>query len=310
MSNTALYQTCTLCPRACGADRTQGQRGVCGASDVLRLGRADLHWWEEPCLVGNQGSGAVFFAYCSLQCVYCQNQSLVQGAGVEVTPQRFADILLRLQNVQHAANINLVTPTHYVPTIASVVRSLRSTGALHIPVVYNTSSYETVSTVRLMDGLVDIYLADFKYQDSEVARAFSRARDYPVQALQAIDEMVRQVPSWLEDDQGLLKKGVIVRHLVLPGQIEGSLKALKMLFERYGNRVRLSIMSQFTPLMGESSSGNTGTLSRYGLNRVVSTDEYEYVLDYADYLGFEDYFWQEGASAEESFIPVFDGTGC
>lgn len=311
--------------------------------------------------MGEQGSGAIFFAYCPLQCVYCQNRALVQGAGVEVSPQRLAEICLELQNNQHAANINLVTPTHYVPTLAEVIRPLRETGALHIPVVYNTSSYDEVSTLGLMDGIVDIYLADYKYAVDTTAQQLSRASHYSHKALLALDEMFRQVPEWIENDQGLLKRGVIVRHLVLPGRIEESLRALDVLHDKYGNKIRLSIMSQYTPLASVNPSafvtqeapvaqetfvaqganrsaaplshaasspgasldkvacGKLGEwephqsvcdLARYGLQGTVSPEEYEQVLDYADSLGFEDYFWQEGETATESFIPAFDGTGC
>lgn len=295
------YSACALCPRACGVNRIAGKRGVCGASAQVCVGRAALHWWEEPCLVGDQGSGAVFFSHCPLQCVYCQNKELVAGSGIPVTEQQLAEVFLRLQNEEHAANINLVTPTHYTPTIAEVLRPLRASGRLNIPVVYNTSSYDGLQALQLMDGVVDIYLADYKYAGADDARALSHAPEYPETALAAIDEMVRQVPDWEEDEEGLLKRGVIVRHLVLPGRIEESLKALQALHERYGNNVRLSIMSQYTPL----AEG----LEKYGLDGRVTDEKYDLVLDYADYLGIEDYFWQQGDAAQESFVPAFDGTG-
>ncbi len=282
-------------------NRAQGKRGVCGASNVVRLGRVALHWWEEPCLVGDQGSGAVFFSHCPLQCVYCQNQELVAGSGIEVTDKQFAAAVLRLQDEKHAANINLVTPTHYAPTIARVLRPLRTSGILRIPVVYNTSSYDSLEALRLMDGVVDVYLADFKYASALQAAQLSHAPDYPEVALRAIDEMVRQVPGWQESKDGLLQRGVIVRHLVLPGRIDESKRALEILSQRYGGKVRLSIMSQYTPL----ASG----LERYGLQGRVTAEEYEEVLDYADDLGFEDYFWQQGDAAQESFVPAFNGEG-
>lgn len=307
-----------MCPRACGVNRAIGELGVCKAPAELRIGRAALHWWEEPCLVGEQGSGAVFFSYCPLGCVYCQNEDLVVGAGIEVGFEQFKQTLLRLQNEEHAANINLVTPSHYVPTIAEALRQLRKVSAeefpesnvvdggssgdrLVIPVVYNTSSYDSVESLRQLKGLVDIYLADFKYVSPEVARKLSHAANYPEVALVALDEMVAQVGFWSENAQGLLEKGIIVRHLVLPGHIEESFQVLRVLHERYGNKIRLSIMNQYTPLRGD--------LVRYGLSGKVSNEEYESVLDYADYLGIEDYFWQEGGAATESFIPTFDGTG-
>ena len=307
-----------MCPRACGVNRAIGELGVCKAPAELHIGRAALHWWEEPCLVGEQGSGAVFFSYCPLGCVYCQNEDLVAGAGIEVGFEQLKQTLLRLQNEEHAANINLVTPSHYVPTIAEALRQLRKVSAeefsesnvvnggssgdrLVIPVVYNTSSYDSVESLRQLKGLVDIYLADFKYISPEVARKLSHAANYPEVALVALDEMVAQVGFWSENAQGLLEKGIIVRHLVLPGHIEESFQVLRVLHERYGNKIRLSIMNQYTPLRGD--------LVRYGLSGKVSNEEYESVLDYADCLGIEDYFWQEGGAATESFIPTFDGTG-
>lgn len=307
-----------MCPRACGVNRAIGGLGVCKAPAELHIGRAALHWWEEPCLVGEQGSGAVFFSYCPLGCVYCQNEDLVAGAGIEVGFEQFKQTLLRLQNEEHAANINLVTPSHYVPTIAEALRQLREVSVeefpesnavnggssgdrLVIPVVYNTSSYDSVESLRQLKGLIDIYLADFKYVSPEVARKLSHAANYPEVALAALDEMVAQVGFWSENAQGLLERGVIVRHLVLPSHIEESFQALRVLHERYGNKIRLSIMNQYTPLRGD--------LVRYGLSGRVSNEEYESVLDYADYLGIEDYFWQEGGAATESFIPTFDGTG-
>lgn len=307
-----------MCPRACGVNRAIGELGVCKAPAELHIGRAALHWWEEPCLVGEQGSGAVFFSYCPLGCVYCQNEDLVAGAGIEVGFEQFKQTLLRLQNEEHAANINLVTPSHYVPTIAEALRQLREVSVeefpesnavnggssgdrLVIPVVYNTSSYDSVESLRQLKGLIDIYLADFKYVSPEVARKLSHAANYLEVALAALDEMVAQVGFWSENAHGLLEKGIIVRHLVLPGHIEESFQVLRVLHERYGNKIRLSIMNQYTPLRGD--------LVRYGLSGKVSNEEYESVLDYADYLGIKDYFWQEGGAATESFIPTFDGTG-
>ena len=307
-----------MCPRACGVNRAIGELGICKAPAELHIGRAALHWWEEPCLVGEQGSGAVFFSYCPLGCVYCQNEGLVAGAGIEVGFEQFKQTLLRLQNEEHAANINLVTPSHYVPTIAEALRQLRKVSVeefpegsvvnggssgdrLVIPVVYNTSSYDSVESLRQLKGLIDIYLADFKYISPEVARKLSHAANYPEVALAALDEMVAQVGFWSENAHGLLEKGIIVRHVVLPGLIDDSLQGLRVLHERYGNKIRLSIMNQYTPLRGD--------LVRYGLSGKVSNEEYESVLDYADYLGIKDYFWQEGGAATESFIPTFDGTG-
>lgn len=291
-----------LCPRACNIDRTR-RMGVCGASDTLKIGRAALHWWEEPCLVGDRGSGAIFFAHCALGCVYCQNKRLAEGEGIEVDPQRLAGIMLELQNEQHAANINLVTASHYAPTVAAVLLALRQSGQLRIPVVWNTSGYECIETLMLLDGLVDVYLVDLKYANARTSERLSRARDYPEVALAAIERMILQVGEPYFDEAGYLQKGVIVRHLVLPGYVDDSLAALKILYERFGAHVMLSIMNQFT-IVDDAFDGEA-----YGLGRAVSDEDYERVLDFADELGIEDYFWQEGGAASESFVPAFDGTG-
>ncbi len=309
------YQHCNLCPRSCGVNRSCGEVGVCGATDRLVLGRAALHWWEEPCLVGDQGSGAVFFAHCPLKCIYCQNYDLAHGAGIEITQERLCDIFLELQNEQHAANINLVTPTHYLPHIARALATLHHNAALSvanapdaktltIPVVYNTSGFESASALVLVDGLVDIYLSDFKYAFAHSARELSRVPEYPKIALSAIEEMCKQVGKPTFDKKtGLMTKGVIVRHLVLPGHIEESFEVLRLLQERFGSNIVLSIMGQYTPLRANDD------LERYCLDSVVTPEQYEEVLTYADSLGIENYFWQEGGSCEESFIPAFDGTG-
>lgn len=297
------YSSCHLCPRNCGVDRLHGETGVCGATATLTLGRAALHWWEEPCLVGEQGSGAVFFSFCSLHCIYCQNHDLSYGEGVQISSQRLAEIFLELQNVQHAANINLVTPGHYIPSIVQALVQAKNQG-LCIPIVYNTSGYESVESLKLLDGLIDIYLSDFKYVSPELSQLLSSARDYPKRAYEALKEMDRQIQGSFDfDDQGLLKHGIIVRHLVLPHHVEESKRVIKHVHERFGNRVRFSIMNQFTPL------AKSGDLSAYGLNEVLSESEYEEVLCFADDLGVEDYFWQEIGTCKESFIPFFDGTG-
>lgn len=293
---------CNLCPRGCAVDRNTAT-GVCGASNTLRIGRAALHWWEEPPLVGDQGSGAIFFSYCPLHCVYCQNKELALGSGVEVSPEEFREIVLRLQNEEHAANINLVTPTHYANLIAPILRDLKESHALTIPVVYNTSGYESAASLAAMDGIVDVYLTDYKYAHADVAQTLSSAANYPRVALEALDTMYAQVgkPSFTEE--GLLTKGVIVRHLVLPGYLDNSYAALDALKSFADGRVLFSIMNQFTSLLTDDE------LASYGLASHVSDADYEALLDYADELGFGEYFWQEGGACEESFIPSFDGTG-
>ncbi|MGN0302060.1 MAG: radical SAM protein [Anaerotardibacter sp.] len=303
------YASCSLCPHQCGVDRTSQKRGVCGAFDTLKLGRAALHMWEEPCLVGEQGSGAVFFSFCPLHCVYCQNKPLASGEGVEISLDQLEAIFLRLQNEEHAANINLVTPTHYLPHIIAVLKKIKGK-ELTIPVVYNTSGYESVEALAQLRGLVDIYLTDYKYARSELSKKLSHAPHYEQAALDALEEMLAQTKVdassssiELDPETGLMKRGVIVRHLVLPGNLENSFQVLNALYQRFGTKLTLSIMNQFTPL------DCCGDLGAYGLSGSVSEEEYNQVLDYADYLGFEDYFWQDGPACEESFIPAFDGTG-
>lgn len=287
----------------CGVDRSE-RVGACGATDTLKIGRAALHWWEEPCLVGERGSGAIFFSHCALGCVYCQNKSLAEGAGIEVPSERLVEIMLELQDDQHAANINLVTASHYAPTVAEALKvSKEREHGLDIPVVWNTSGYESPETLALLDGLVDIYLVDFKYARAATAQRLSKANDYPEVALKSIRTMVDQVGEPFFDDGGYLQKGVIVRHLVLPGYVDDSFEALNVLHDRFGGQVLLSIMNQFT-IVDDSFD-----YAAYGLERAVSDKDYERVLDHADALGIEDYFWQEGGAASESFVPAFDGTG-
>lgn len=299
----ASYEHCSLCPRACGVDRAW-QAGVCGASDKLRVGRAALHWWEEPCLVGERGSGAIFFSHCALGCVYCQNKQLAGGEGVEISSERLGEIMLQLQDEQRAANINLVTASHYGPTVAAVLRDLRTGSAekLHVPVVWNTSGYESTGMLELLEGLVDVYLVDLKYARSATAACLSRAKDYPQIALAAIEQMIDQVGEPCFDDGGYLTQGVIVRHLVLPGYVDESLEVLSLIHEHFGRRVLVSIMDQFT-IVDDSLDYRS-----YGLERTLVREDYERVLDHADELGME-YFWQEGGAASESFVPAFDGTG-
>ena len=293
-------QECTLCPRACGVDRLMGQAGYCKEDARIVLARAALHMWEEPCISGAEGSGAVFFSGCSVGCVFCQNAGIAAGKrGKEVTPERLKDIFLELQE-QHANNINLVTPTHYVPQIIWAVQKARGEG-LRIPIVYNTSGYETVETIRQLRGIVDIYLPDMKYYSDVLAKKYSNAKDYFRIASEALREMVRQVPEAVFNDRGMMQKGVIVRHLVLPGQKEDSKKIIRYLYEQYGDGIYISIMNQYTPMEG---------LTGYPeLMRKTTTYEYRQVLDYALALGVTKGFMQEGTTASESFIPEFDETG-
>ena len=305
-ADTLTISPCNLCPRLCGARRSEGKRGICGADDGIVLARAALHFWEEPVLSGERGSGALFFAHCSLACVYCQNAPLSHGqAGMRVSEQRLSDICLELQN-QGALNINCVTPTHYTLQIIAAICTARENG-LDIPVVWNTSGYERAEAVRALDGTADIFLDDFKYADADLAARYSHASDYPDVALSALDAMLEQTGTPVYDQvdgQARMVRGVIVRHLLLPGALEASKQALHLLFSRYGNDVRYSIMNQYTPV----SFGDN--MTRFPeLAQCVSNEEYEELLDCADSLGIDDYFWQEGPAAVESFIPAWDNTG-
>ena len=307
---------CVLCPRACGTDRTRGGRGVCGAGAAPVVARAALHQWEEPPISGNSGSGTIFFSHCPLRCVYCQNQVIACGdAGVPVSVDRIADMCLDLQS-QGALNINFVTPTHYAPHARAAVRLARSRG-LALPIVWNTSGYETVQAVRDNAGTVDVYLTDFKYADAQLALRYSGAKNYTQVALAALDEMVAQVgrPQADEvDGAPRMTHGVVVRHLMLPGALEDSKRVVRTVWERYGNDVLLSLMNQYTPvLMQAAQAGDAWAQAQLErcpeLAGRVPDAEYEELLDFADSLGIEDYFWQAGGAAEESFIPPFDLTG-
>lgn len=292
---------CTLCPRQCGTNRTAGQTGYCGMSADLIVSRAALHMWEEPCISGTVGSGTVFFAGCNLKCVFCQNHSIAMGSYGKTIPfSRLADIFLELQE-KGAANINLVTPTHYIPQIREALLLAKEQG-LTLPIVYNTGSYENIASLHFLEGLIDIYLPDLKYCSSELSFRYSHAADYFKKASLAIKEMYRQVGAPVfEQETGMMKKGVIVRHLVLPGQTGDSKKVLRHLHETYGDNIYISIMNQYTPLPHVSHFPE--------LNRKVTDLEYDKVVNFALKLGIVNAFVQEGETAEESFIPAFDMEG-
>lgn len=294
---------CDLCPRKCLTDRAKGEKGICGQTDKLKVARAALHFWEEPCISGEAGSGAVFFSGCPLHCVFCQNENIANGTvGKEISVERLAEIFLELQE-KGANNINLVTPGHFVPQITKALDLAKQEG-LKLPIVYNTSSYETVETIKRLEGYVDIYLPDFKYMSSALSRKYSHAPDYAKVAKEAIAEMVRQTKEaqFVDgDEDNLILKGTIVRHLMLPGCMEDSKRILKYLHETYGNTIYISIMNQFTPL---------SNLEKYPeLNRKITAEEYDALVDYAINIGIENGFIQEGDTAEESFIPAFDCEG-
>lgn len=317
MEHTMNLQDCTLCPRNCHADRTHGQTGYCGQTDQITAARASLHMWEEPCISGQTGSGTVFFSGCSMGCVFCQNYNISKGeTGKIISSHRLAEIFLELQG-KNACNINLVTPTHFVPQIIDALHLAKQQG-LTLPIVYNTSSYEKVETLKMLDGLIDIYLPDLKYYSSALSSRYSHANDYFSYAAPAIKEMVRQTgtPVFVEqniisenksdDDYSgpLMKKGVIVRHLALPGCMEDSKAVLRYLYDTYKNDIYVSIMNQYTPI------GPFLDTNLYPeLNRTVTETEYDELVDYAISLGIENGFIQDGETCLESFIPPFDYSG-
>lgn len=294
-----MNRRCSLCPRQCLADREQ-TTGYCGVKNTLRVARAALHFWEEPCISGEEGSGAVFFTGCNLRCVFCQNYHIARAEqGKEISGERLSEIFLELQE-QKANNINLVTATHYVPQVIEALEEAKKQG-LKIPVVYNCGGYESVETLRLLEGLVDIYLPDFKYMDPARAKKYSHAEDYPAVARAALAEMVRQQPKAEFDHRGIMKKGIIVRHLMLPGGIKDSKAVVQYLYETYGDQIYLSLMNQYTPLPQVADYPE--------LTRKLKKFEYDRLVDYAISLGVTNGFIQEGETAEESFIPAFTNEG-
>lgn len=314
---------CNLCPRHCKVERKYGDRGFCGMTDEVTVARVAPHYWEEPCISGEAGSGTVFFSGCNLRCVYCQNHKIAAGRTGKVMSIR--DLLAAFLSLQEMGchNINLVTPSHYIPQIREALCQAKLT----VPVVYNTSSYECVQSLRQLEGFVDIYLADLKYLDAGLAKRYSHAADYPETAKAAIAEMVRQVggityvceaseqeqghrkPGMESDskiirnateypDGALMKRGVIVRHLLLPGQVEEAKRVLRYLYETYGDTIAVSILNQYTPLPHVEAYPE--------LNRPVTEEEYEEVVEYALELGINHGFLQDGQAVGESFIPEFE----
>ena len=290
-----LFNKCEICPRKCGVNRNNNELGYCRAPSKMKIGGFHLHMWEEPVLTGEKGSGTIFFSYCNLGCVYCQNHEIsFNNVGEEITIDRFKDICLELQDMG-ASNINLVTPTHYIPLIREGLILAKKEG-LVIPIVYNTSSYENVEILKLLEGLIDIYLPDFKYYDNELGK-YSNVSNYFEIAILAIEEMYRQVGKPIYEND-ILKRGMLVRHLVLPHHIEDSKRIIKYLYEKYSDDIILSIMNQYTPIK---------KLKYDNLNDKVTEDEYNDLIDYACELGIENCFVQESTSQSESFIPVFKG---
>ena len=287
-------KNCHLCPKNCGVNRYK-KLGFCRSSADLFVSYYSLHMWEEPIISGNHGSGTIFFSNCNLKCIFCQNRKISNdGYGKKISLDRLSKIILELQD-KGAHNINLVTPTHYAPLIKYSINMIKD--KIHIPVVYNTSSYENVDTIRMMKDIVNIYLADFKYYDNELGKKYSNCDNYRECAIKSIDEMYKQVGKFIIKDD-LMVSGLIVRVLVLPGHIDDSKKIIKYLYDKYKDNIIISIMNQYTPLFHIEKYKN--------LNRKVNDSEYDEIINYACDLGVKQAFIQEGNTQEESFIPDFD----
>lgn len=288
---------CTLCPRLCGADRINGKLGYCRAGADVKIARSALHFWEEPCISGEKGSGTVFFSHCTMKCVFCQNYNIsTQNKGKTVSVFELAECFLDLQ-AQGANNINLVTPTHFVPQIKDALDIARKNG-LSLPVLYNTSGYETTETIKSLEGYIDIYMPDMKYFDDKYAAKYSNAPNYFNIAKDAIREMFKQVGKPVFDKNGIMQKGVIIRHLMLPGLLFDTKKIIDYIFSEYQNDIYVSLMSQYTPLEHVKNIPE--------LNKKLSEKHYNAMIDYCAELGMENVFIQDGEAASESFIPPFE----
>lgn len=295
-----LSNKCSLCPRKCLAERKNGKTGFCGGNDKVKIARAALHFWEEPCISGESGSGTVFFSGCTMRCIFCQNKEISRGeAGKEISIERLSEIYLELQK-KGANNINLVTPMHYAPQITKAIDIARKNG-LSLPIVWNTGGWELPESVESVKDYADIWLTDFKYFDNALAEKLSNAPNYFEVASAALHQMAEQTGEPVFDENGMMKRGIIVRHLMLPGHIDDTKNVINYLWNTYGDKIWISIMNQYTPLCSDE---------RYPeLSRKVSDEEYDEAIDYACDLGIENAFVQEGGTAEESFIPPFDLEG-
>lgn len=293
-------EKCSLCPRMCGTDRAAGQKGFCGGGNLVRVARAALHYWEEPCISGESGSGTVFFSGCTMRCVFCQNKEISRSeVGKEITIERLAEIYLELA-AKGANNINLVTPMHYAPQITAALDIARKNG-LTLPIVWNTGGWERRESVAAVRDYADIWLSDFKYFDSSLGESLSKAPNYFSVAAAALDQMVKQTCEPVFDENGIMRRGVIVRHLMLPGHLDDTKNVLRFLYENYGDSIWISIMNQYTPMCSDPRFPE--------LSRTVSDEEYNEAIDFACELGIENAFVQEGGTVGESFIPPFDLSG-
>jgi len=293
-------ENCILCPRNCNANRENGRLGFCGQTSDMTLARAALHFWEEPCISGTKGSGAVFFCGCNLRCVFCQNADLSNSkVGRVISISQLSDVFLSLQE-KGAHNINLITAGHFIPKLIPAIKDAKNNG-LSIPIVYNTGTYEKEEAIKLLDGLIDIYLPDLKFYSAEISTKFAHCTDYFEQATKAIAQMYNQTGPTEFFEDGILKKGIIIRHLVLPGHVSDSREVVKYIYETYKDNVYVSIMNQYTPMPLVSDM--------HDLGHTLKADTYDRFIDYCIGLGIQNAYIQEGETCVDSFIPIWDYTG-
>ena len=300
MDYMKLLENCTLCMRNCNVNRNKGIKGVCNSTNSIRIARAALHFWEEPCISGKSGSGTVFFSNCNLKCVFCQNYKISsEGFGTEITIDRLAEIFLELQD-KGANNINLVTPTHFVPQIIESLKIAKNKG-LNLPIIYNTNSIDTLDTIKTLNGYIDVYLPDFKYFEDKYALKYSKIKGYSKNVLEVIDEMVKQVGHPKFNEDGIIVKGVIVRHLLLPGLLFDSKKIIDAIYKKFEDRVNISLMNQYTPMYNAKMYPE--------INKSINEKTYDSIINYALSLGVKNGFIQESGTNSEEFVPDFNNEG-
>ncbi|SHK07815.1 putative pyruvate formate lyase activating enzyme [Clostridium cavendishii DSM 21758] len=300
MNSIDMLKNCSLCIRNCKVNRLENKLGFCMSSKDIKVARAELHFWEEPCISGDHGSGTVFFSNCNLRCVFCQNYNISQeGSGKHISIERLSDIFLELQ-AKGANNINLVTPTHYVPQIIEALKISKTKG-LKLPIVYNTNGYDSLDTIKALKGYIDIYLPDFKYFDDKYAIKYSKAYSYKENILKIIDEMITQVGNAKFNENGIIQKGVIVRHLMLPGLLFDSKKVIDSIYNNFGDKLYISIMNQYTPLNKASEYKE--------INKPLNPKHYDSLIDYALNLGVKNGFIQEEGTDTKAYVPDFNNQG-
>lgn len=300
MNNIDMLNNCNLCIRHCNINRNKNFLGVCKTYNSIKIARADLHFWEEPCISGKNGSGAVFFSNCNLKCVFCQNHKISQdGFGTEISIKRLAEIFIELQN-KGAHNINLITPTHYVPLIIEAIKIAKLNG-LKLPIIYNTNSIDTIETIKALNGYIDVYLPDFKYFDDKYAIKYSKINGYSKNVIKIILEMINQVGNPIFDENNIMKKGVIIRHLMLPGLLFDSKKIIDSIYNNFGDKVFISLMNQYTPLYNAKNYPE--------INKSINPKLYDSLINYVLSIGVKNGFIQDIGTDKEDFVPNFNNKG-